>query len=399
MDIMQLKHEIFKVEDELSKEFEEISDFIFNHPELGDEELASSEYLVKLMKNYGFNVEYPYCGIKTAFRAEMGEESGPAIAFLAEYDALPGLGPNGDPAHACGHNWIAATTAGAAIVLSKIKKYFKGKIVLIGTPAEETVGRKCDMVQKGAFKDIDVVIQMHLENENNLNTKALAMDAIEFEFIGKASHAAACPHEGINALDAVNLTFAGINALRQHVKTDVRIHGIITKGGDAPNIVPEYAACRFYVRANKRSYLNEVTQKVINCAKGAALMTGATLNYKWFENPFDDLIINPVLKEIALKNFELAGIDNFSEKEEEFPGSSDIGNVSHVCPTIYGNIDIGPKVGLHTREFLKYANGPEAYEKLHKVIKAMACTALDVYLSDEILNEIISKHNEFLNSK
>ena len=390
--IENIKQRSYEIEDELSKEIEAVSDFIFNNPELGDEEYISSKYLVDKMKEYGFNTVYPYCNLDTAFRAELGDECGPTIAFLAEYDALPGYGENKEPAHACGHNWIAASTLGACIVLSKLKENFKGKIVLIGTPAEESTGGKCDLVKAGAFDDIDVCYQMHIESFNNVNCKALAMDSLEFSFEGVAAHAASHPHMGVNALDAVQLTFAGINALRQHVTPDVRIHGIVSNGGDAPNIVPEKAACKFYIRASERSYLNELTEKIINCAKGAELMTGAKLSYRYFENSFDNIINNKVLQDITKKNLVQVGITDILEGKEGPVGSTDIGNVSQVCPTMYTEIalDINPMVYVHEEAFLNYANSKEAYDKLHKSVKAMVGCALEIYLQDGLLDEIKS---------
>ncbi|MBP2645600.1 MAG: amidohydrolase [Firmicutes bacterium] len=294
---------------ELKEKLEGISDYIFEHPELGDEEYLSSQYLVNILLENGFKVQYPYLGVQTAFRAELGDDDGITIAFLAEYDALPYCGEEKKAAHTCGHNWIAGSTVGAALALSKIKEVFTGKVVVLGTPAEETIGRKIDLVNKGAFDDIDAVFQMHLCETTNLKAKALAMDSWGFEFKGKASHAAAYPHEGINALDAINLTFAGINALRQQLKPDVRIHGIITEGGEAPNIIPERCTCQFYVRSEKRSYLTQVSEKVKNCAKGAALMTGAKLDIKQFENSYDDLVLNSQLIELMHKNLKKAGFE------------------------------------------------------------------------------------------
>ncbi|MFQ9309336.1 MAG: M20 family metallopeptidase [Paraclostridium sordellii] len=389
-----IKKRAYEIEDELGKEIEEVCDFIFNNPELGNEEYISSKYLVDKMKEYGFDTIYPYCNIDTAFRTELGDNNGPTIAFLAEYDALPGYGENKEPAHACGHNWIAASTLGACIVLSKLKEKFKGKIVLIGTPAEESTGGKCDLVKGGAFDDIDVCYQMHIEAFNNINCKALAMDSIEFTFKGVAAHAASHPHMGVNALDAVQLTFAGINALRQHVKSDVRIHGIVSDGGEAANIVPEKASCKFYIRASERSYLNEVTKKVINCAKGAELMTGAKLTYRNFENPFDNIINNKVLQDITKNNLIEVGITDILEGKDGPVGSTDIGNVSQVCPTMYTEIalDINPMVYVHENEFLNYANSKESYDKLHKSVKAMVGCALEIYLEDGLLDEIKKNH-------
>lgn len=211
--------------------------------------------------------------LETAFRAEKGN-GGPKIAFLAEYDALPGYGPGKDQlGHACGHNWIAASSFGAAAVLGRLTEELGCTAVWIGTPAEETVGGKVDLVRAGAFDDVDLVLQMHLGDRTELHPHFLAMDSIEFTFEGVATHASNTPERGVNALDACNLTFCGINALRQHITPDARIHGIITQGGVAPNITPSHCVARFYVRAARREYLNSLTEKVINCARGAELMT------------------------------------------------------------------------------------------------------------------------------
>lgn len=372
----------------LKSQIENISEYLFCHPELGDSEFLSSKYLVDLLKENGFETEYPYWEIETAFKAEFGDNNGPRIAFLPEYDALPGYGPDKKNAHACGHNWIAAITVGAALVLSKLQDDFKGKIVVIGTPAEETVGRKVDMVSKGAFENIDAVFQMHLGANTSLNSSSLAMDAFEFKFNGKASHAASSPHEGINALDAVNLTFAGISALRQQLKSDVRIHGIVTEGGYAPNIIPEQCTCRFEVRSEKRSYLNEVSERVKNCAKGAALMTGTKLEISNFENSFDDLMVNSTLTEIAKKNLERCGIKDFIDRKDP-PGSTDLGNVSYVCPTMYGNIGVGDgKTKPHEEKFLDYVNSTEAKEKALMVVQALCYSALELYENPEILKKL-----------
>lgn len=298
------KEELYLAEDNLAAEIEEISEFVFNHAELGSEEFKSCKYLVEKLKEHGFTVTCPYLDLDTAFRAELYCGEGPKVAVLPEYDALPGYGPNKDEvAHACGHNWIAASTLGAALTL--------------------------------------------------------AMDSIEFRFQGTASHTAAYPEKGVNALDAVNLMFAGINAMRQQTRNDARVAGIITSGGAACNIIPDYAACQFYIRAKDRAHLEELTQKVINCAKGAELMTGAKLEYFNFENSYDDLVYHDGLRALMRKNLNDLGVTDFVDSDEEASGSSDIGNVSHVCPTVYCELDTGarPKVFAHHETFLKYVHG------------------------------------------
>lgn len=385
---MELKELVYKTADELLEEMKEVNDYIYAHPELGLQEYESTKYLTDKIASQGFEVTYPYCGLDTAFRAELKCGDGPKVAFLAEYDALPGYGENKDQnGHACGHNWIAASTYGASIVLAKLKDHFNGTIVYLGAPAEETYGGKCDLVNQGAFDDITAVFQMHLGAENNLAVHTLAIDSIEFTFTGKAAHAAAYPHLGINALDAVQLTYAGINALRQHILPSSRIHGIITKGGQAANTVPDLAQCQFYIRATKREYLNELTQKVINCAKGAALMTGATLSYRNFENSYDDLDNNKKLVAISKATLEDLGVHDFIEDDRDASGSSDIGNVSHACPTCYIELDTNanPPAYAHNEDFLKCVTGPLAYHNLAVASKTMAYSALQVLLDPSIV--------------
>ena len=392
---MYSKNELYEIENILKKDIEEVSDYIFKNPELGNEEYKASEYLVNKLKKNGFNVEENYCGIKTAFRAEKGSGS-PKIAFLAEYDALPGYGKEKKPGHACGHNWIAASTYGSALTLSKIIDKLGGTVILIGTPAEETVGGKVPMVEQGAFDDIDIVLQSHLESQNNIACKTLAIDCIKFQFRGRASHAAAHPEDGINALDAINLMYAGIGCLRQHIKSDARIHGIITQGGDAPNTVPDFTEAKFHIRSESRKYLDELTKKVINIAKGASLMTGTEVFYEKFENSFDNLVNLKSLQKLMKKNLEEVGIENINEEGKGASGSSDIGNVSQVCPTMYTEIalDIEEVCHVHDEAYLKYVNSLEAYDKLHKAVKAMCGVALEIYNNEKLLQEIKKEFNE-----
>lgn len=396
--IQDLKEKGYEIENQLKEEIENISDYIFNNPELGFQEFKSTEFLVNLLKKHNFEVIETYCDLPTAFRAEFSCGEGPTIAFLAEYDALPGYGENKVPGHACGHNWIAAGACGAGIVLSKLKEDFKGKIVVIGTPAEETIGGKVNMVEANAFDDIDIVLQMHLESHNNLECKTLAIDCMKFQFIGKASHASSHPEEGVNALDAIQLMYAGINALRQHITSDARIHGIITYGGDAPNTVPDYAESKFHIRASNREYLNTLTEKVVNCARGASLMTGATLHFEKFENSFDNLLNLSSLQKLMRKNLEAVGVNKFLEGGKGATGSSDIGNVSQVCPTMYTELalNIDEICYVHDEAYLKYVNSEEAYDKLHKSVKAMIGTAIEISLDKILLKNI---KDEFANLK
>ena len=393
MDLKALKELAYKAAEENIGLYNNVCNEIFTHPELGNREHYSSAFLTSEMEKLGFRVQYPYGGLETAFRCEIGSGS-PKVAFLAEYDALPGYGPNNDQnGHACGHNWIAACTFGAADVLRRISEHFDGTVVFIGTPAEEGTGGKVDLVNAGCFDDIDAVFQAHLTGgKTQLNSRTLAIDSVEFTFEGVAAHAAGNPWKGVNALDASYLTFTGINALRQHMTPDARVHGIIEEGGVAPNIVPSHCVCKFFVRAADRDYLTELTQKVINCAKGAELMTGAKMSWRYFENSFDDLRCNPVLIDLMAKNLKDLGYDDFTTEEAVPSGSSDLGNVARVCPTCYLSLNAGNTDGsnCHEEAFLSHVNSETAYGRNLLAVKAMAATALD-FLCDENVRKAIAK--------
>ena len=390
MNSTQIQNLVRDTEKRFAGEFEEINHYIYSHPEPGLKEYESSKYLVEYIKKKGFKVDYPYAGFDTAFRAEYGTK-GPKIAFLAEYDALPGYGKNKVNGHACGHNWIASTSAGAAVVLAGLADQIGVRVVLIGTPAEETYGTKVEMVDSGVFDDIDIVMQAHLSHETCTCCVALAMDTLVFEYRGKASHSAGAPWNGINALDAVQLLYAGINALRQHVTPDTRIHGIITEGGQAANIVPDKASCMFYVRSSTREYLNTVIPKIVNVAKGAALMTGAKLRMTRPEPALDNLINVSVLENLANKYYEANGIKSTVTQEmaAQAAGSTDIGNVSHVCPTMYEEVGLDGKdlFLAHERSALKLVDGPEARKKMHQTICAMAGAAVELAINPEMVEK------------
>lgn len=394
---------------EFLNRIEDVCDFIFRNPELSEEEYVCSAFLADFMEEQNFSVEQDYCGYETAFRAEyiLGDGKGPAIAFLAEYDALPVVYSEAEdkrrgkknkvikPGHTCGHNWISAATAGVSTVLSKLKG-LNGRLILIGTPAEETVGSKVDMIADGAFDDIDIVIQPHLESFTDISCTALALDALEFRFYGKATHAASYPYKGVNALDAVQLMFSGVNALRQQLREDVKVCGIVTSGGEASNIIPDYASCRYTVRAKNRTYLDEVTQRVINCAKGAELMTGAVMEYDFFENQTDDILNIDILQETIKKYMLLEGISNINDVGINPTGSSDIGNVSQVCPTMYFEIDIEADGNFYTHDktALQYVNSEYAYKKLHQTIRVMGNMAIELILRPELVERAKLKHME-----
>ncbi|EFV78446.1 N-acyl-L-amino acid amidohydrolase [Bacillus sp. 2_A_57_CT2] len=363
-------------------------------PEIGNEEFFASGLLSGILEKEGFEVERAVAGHETAFLArKKSDKPGPSIAFLAEYDALPGLG------HGCGHNIIGTTSVAAAIALSKVIDETGGEAVVFGTPAEEggpNGSAKGSFVKHGLLEGIDAALMVHPSNHTRLTSSSLAVDPLDFEFIGKPAHAAASPEEGINALDAVIQLFNGINALRQQLKDDVRIHGIITHGGDAPNIIPEYAKARFFIRATTRTSLNEVTRKVKAVAEGAALATGAKLNVIAFQNEVDNLLLNKTYDQVFKEVIEDLG-ETVVEGDRDGIGSTDAGNISQVVPTIHPYIKIGADdLVAHTVPFREAAASVKGDEALITGAKGLALTAFQLVTDQELLKSI---KQEFLERK
>ncbi|WP_456272989.1 M20 family metallopeptidase [Bacillus sp. AK031] len=390
----QLKARIIESVESKREQYLSASHRIHKKPEIGNQEFFASELLTGILEEEGFQVERAVAGHETAFLARRkSEKQGPTVAFLAEYDALPGIG------HACGHNIIGTTSVGAAIALGKVLDTTGGEVVVLGTPAEEggpNGSAKGSFVKHGLLQGVDAALMVHPSNQTRLTASSLAVDPLDFEYRGRPAHAAASPEEGINALDAVIQLFNGINALRQQLKDDVRIHGIITHGGDAPNIIPEYAKARFFIRAATRSYLDEVTEKVKAVAEGAALATGAELNVIAFQNEVDNLLPNRTFDHAFKEVIEELG-EEVVLTEKGGIGSTDAGNISQVVPTIHPFIKIGGEelVG-HTVPFREAAASPRGDEALIKGAKALALTGLKLLTDHQLLSAI---KEEFLERK
>jgi amidohydrolase len=384
-----MKNFIKNEAERLKTVFFETSDYIYNNPELGNNENKSSEKLINLLMEHGFSVEKGIVGRNTAFKAVFdSHKPGPTVSYLCEYDALPEIG------HGCGHNIIGTSSAAAGILLSKVINSTGGKIYVIGTPAEETDGAKVEMANKGVFDDIDISLMFHPFDKTHESGESLAMDALEFTYIGKSAHAAADPEKGINALDGVLQLFSGINALRQHVKSDVRIHGIIKEGGIVPNVVPDKAVARFYVRAKERAYLNEVVKKIKDIAHGAALITGSSVNIINYEASYDNLVTNQNLSKVFSKNLRDVGITEINEPRKSF-GSIDMGNVSQVTPAIHPYLSIGNRsLTAHSKEMADATITDEAHEMMLKGIMALALTGYDVLADEELYKNIKDEFNE-----
>ncbi|TDF99695.1 M20 family metallopeptidase [Paenibacillus piri] len=361
-----------------------LSRFIGENPELGHEEWKASARLMEQLQAHGFQLQNPVLDLPTAFIATYrGGKPGPTVAFLCEYDALPELG------HACGHHLICAMGAAAAVALKSAVDELGGTIRVYGTPAEETAGAKVPMAAAGLFDDVDFALMAHPYHAYEKSGQSLAMDALQFEYFGKAAHAAASPYEGVNALDAVLLLFQSINHLRQQLKSDARIHGIITEGGKAANIIPEYAVAQFYIRSASRPYTDETVQKVLRCAEGAALQTGCTLKTSNYEFSYDELITNERLSGLFTRNLLDLGVKEEEIRTGKDHGSLDLGNVSRRCPTIHPFVKvIDQKHQLHTKEFRDLAMSDRAFQGMLLGAKALAGTACDVLASPQLLNGI-----------
>ncbi|MCR8842764.1 M20 family metallopeptidase [Paenibacillus sp. SC116] len=381
---MNTKARIAEAIEQNQAEFIEISSFIAANPELGHEEFLASERLIQCLQNHGFTIQSPVLELPTAFLGTYDTgKPGPTVAFLCEYDALPQLG------HACGHHLICMMSIGAAVGLKAVMDEIGGIIRVYGTPAEETAGAKVPMTRAGLFDDCDIAMMVHPFYQYEQSGTSLAMDAIKVEYFGEAAHAAASPYKGINALDAVIQLFNGVNAMRQQVRSDARIHGIITNGGQAPNIIPDYAAAEFYVRSADRPYTDELKGRFQAIAEGAALQTGCTV--KVHEDPcaYDELRTNEVLSQLFNNNLIQSGIQPDEIKIGKDHGSLDLGNVSTRVPTIHPYIPITHEAyDLHTIPFRDAAQQPYAYEQMIFASKMMAYTAYDAVSDAEQLARI-----------
>lgn len=379
MDAGELKSRVIGEIENYRDELKELSLRIHSNPETAFQEEKAATWLTDYLKEKGFSIEKGICGLATAFRAGYGKGK-PVIALLAEYDALPKLG------HACGHNIIATSAVGAGIAAKLAVDEFGGTVQVLGTPGEEMYGGKVYMVRKGAFKNVDAVMMVHPAGLNTAATKFLACQTLEVEFFGKPAHAAARPEVGINALEAMLMSYAAINSLRQHIKDTARIHGIITDGGEAANIVPAHTAGHFIVRAEEDSYLDELKERVLNCFMGAATATGAKLKYKWGEARYAPLHNNFTLARMFRKNLQSLGRRVHLVDPRIGIGSSDIGNVSRVVPSIHPLIAIASaRAVTHSPQFAKTAASEAGMRGLIDAAKALAMTVVDLVAEPAML--------------
>jgi amidohydrolase len=371
-DIPTLKTQAKNIIEAHRAELVELGLRIHAHPETAMQEHQAAAWITSVLKNNSFAITTGICDMPTAFRAVYGSGR-PRIAFIAEYDALPGLG------HACGHNLIATAAVAAAIGSRPAVDSLGGSVLVIGTPAEELQGGKIEMIARGAFNDIDAALMAHPSSYDSAAVKALACACIYVEFFGKEAHAAAQPEEGINALEAMILSFNAVNSLRQHIEDGARIHGIITDGGRAANIVPGHAAGHFLVRADNLPYLEKLKARVLACMQGAALASGARLEYRWEEKEYAPMLNHPELTGRYISNMAALGnMVPLFNPDSSF-GSTDMGNLSQHVPALHAEVAVAAAgTGVHTTEFACLAGEEASFVPMMRSAAGLAMTAIDL---------------------
>ena len=357
--------------DALRPELEQVSRDIYANPEIAYEEHKAVGWLTELLKRHGFSVEVGVASTPTAFVATRRQGDGPAIAFLSEYDALRGLG------HGCGHNLIATASVGAGIALADLLDRHPGKVLVIGTPAEEGGGGKIRLIRGGIFQEVDAAMMFHPDTRTQVLHWALAVTHMHFEFTGRAAHASGDPEKGIN--DAFVMAYNGISVFRQQLREGARLHGFLKEGGTAPNIIPERTSGEFLVRARDTAYMEELVQKVKNIFQAAALATGCSVKLSFEEEPYTDLRNNMVLAGLFEENLRRVGVHSVEGAPWENAGSTDMGNVSHVVPALHPTLGIAPAdVPGHSQQFLEASGSLRGYQAMVDAAKALAMTGADL---------------------
>lgn len=370
-----IKQRLCEAVDQRAELLTSVSRRIHGHPELGFEETFAHDLLASTCEEAGLRVTRGAFGLPTAFMAEAGT-SGSIVAVVCEYDALPGLG------HACGHNIIGAAGLGAGLALADLADDVGARVRILGTPAEEGGGGKVAMIDGGAFAECSAAMMVHPAQADLRRINAIAVRQLKAVFRGRAAHAAAAPHEGRNALDAAVLGYTNVAALRQHIRDDERIHGVFTDGGDKPNIVPAHAAQHWYVRSGTLERLAELGQRVARCLEAGAMAAGCEIELEWLDPAYADFATSEVLEDLYVANARAIGRDPLEPTPElNVTGSTDMGNVSHVVPSIHPMIGVSPvDVAIHTPAFAEHAGGPAGDRAVLDGAKSLAMTAADVWL-------------------
>lgn len=395
-DVNELKQQARREVDQIAGQLIACSDWMADNPELGLQEYQAAARLTEMLEEHGATVERGIAGLDTAFRATLpgGDPAGPTIAIIAEYDALPEVG------HGCGHNIIANAAIGAGIALARLGQQgqLPGRVVVLGTPAEESAvlnaGGKIPVLEHGYFDDVDVAIMIHPMTEDAVTLdSSMVAYGVDFEFHGRAAHAAANPHTGINALDAVIQTFVNVGMLRQQVRSEARIHGVVTSGGGAPNVIPPFAACRFRIRSYDPVYAAELKRRVIACAEGAATATGARLEWRDYIKPYLNNVPNAALAGVLRANMAAIGRPARETTDKDGGGSTDFGNVSHLIPAMCANFGICDEdAGWHSRAVAEATRTERGHAALIAAAKTLALSALDLMADGELVARAKAEH-------
>ncbi len=352
----------------------DISKWLYENPEIAYEERASSARLVEFLRGNGFAVEYPAWGLETAFDARVGGE-GPEVVICAEYDALPEVG------HACGHNLIATAACGAGVALAPLADELGFRVRVLGTPAEEAYGGKIDLIEAGAFEGAAAAMMIHPSPEDVLDPSFLAVAHLDIDFFGKESHAAFAPQVGINALDAAVQAYVNISTLRQTLYNTDKVHGVITYGGGAPNVIPAHTSLAFYVRAASMERLAELRTKVEACFEAAAMATGCSVEIKPRGHTYTEMHNDPVMVDLFAANSGALGrtMGRAATLDPGAAGSTDMANVSRIVPTIHPMLGINSAPAVnHQREFAAHTVTPDGERAIRDGAIAMAWTVVDV---------------------
>lgn len=383
-DLAAMKRDVVAEIDRLAPLLLEISHDIHAHPELNYEEHHAHEVLTDALGAGFSSVTRSAFGVDTAFHASKGDTTGPRVGILLEYDALPEIG------HACGHNVIAAAGLGASLGLAPFMGSTGGLLEVYGTPAEEGGGGKIAMARNGAFRSLDAAMMVHPADVDITSMRAIAIHECCAHFHGSEAHAAAAPHMGRNALDGAVLAYNSIAALRQHMRPTERVHGIFTHGGDKPNIVPKYAAMNWYVRSDTLETLKPLKERVEQCFRGAAQATGCEVDIEWEDHAYADVRDSAALLTAYVANGREVGRDFLAPSPNStVVGSTDMGNVSYLAPSIHPMIRVAPRgVPIHTARFADYAGGEEGDRAAIDGAKVLALTALDVWANRELRESI-----------
>lgn len=371
----------------------ELVQTMYDNPEIGNEEFETMKLLVDYLDKVGFKTTSGYV-VPTGFLGEYdtGKE-GPTIAVMCEYDALPEVG------HGCGHNLIAGIGVATGEAVKEIIDQFGGKLLVVGTPAEENFGGKVSMSEAGVFDEVDVALMVHPGSKNGVGGRSTALNPIKFEFFGTNAHACK-PQQGASALDAAVMSYLQINLLRQFVNQNTFIHGVIKDGGEAANVIPAYASLEYYFRAPTMSYAKEVTEKAIQAVDAICKANNVTYKTSTYECPYEDTVINYKLADILTEKYTELGVENIYPVEEIAGGSTDVGAVSYRCPTIQGNIKIcGEEVSGHTVEMAQATISKDGEKGLIKASQGLAMTILELLENPALLAEVKQEFKETVGKK